>query len=162
MQTSLATAVSACILSLIACTQHSTRPSEQWVDTSNIHPQQTKQSTLTSDQITRIKKAHAILGEVDTSSLDQTIGDFEKDRDPEREIRIWESIADGYQSYCSRHQLSEEGKTDVFGLLLLRSGTSDEKEIMTRVQLKELTPEEARTVISVYRGDWGPIEVEHK
>jgi hypothetical protein len=44
----------------------------------------------------RIRTLHTILSEVDTSTLEQTIEDFGKDRNPEKEIRIWEAIATPY------------------------------------------------------------------
>jgi hypothetical protein len=66
--------------------------------------------------------------------LDKWIEDFEKDRDPEREIRIWEAVANAYQSYCSAHRLTIEGKKEVFGILVLRSEMSDETEFSAELK----------------------------
>jgi hypothetical protein len=131
------------------------------VSPKDIHPQPNRQSKLSAAQLGRIKKLQVALSEVDDSSLDKWIEDFEKDRDPEREIRIWEAMAKAYQAYCSEHALNIRGKGEVMGLLLLRSGTTSEEAIQ-QFQPEVLTAKEGRDVVGLYRLNAEPITVERK
>jgi hypothetical protein len=69
---------------------------------------------------------------------------------PDREIAIWERIADAYTRYCSGRNLSAEAKRDIFQVLLLRSTTSDEDEVFQHLKLNVLTPEQARDVMKSF------------
>jgi hypothetical protein len=149
--------------SLSSCTHQKESPTgTEWVKTSELNPQTQRQSQLNDDQRAKVKQLQSALAEVDPSSLDKWIKDFEKDRDPEREIRIWEAVVFGYQSYCFAHPLTIEGKKKVLGILVLRSETSDEAEILRQAQLKVLTTNEAHAVIALYKGDSGAIQVERR
>jgi hypothetical protein len=131
------------------------------VNPKDIHPQPNRQSKLSAEQLGRIKKLQVAFSEVDKSSLDTWIEDFEKDRNPEREIRIWEAIAQAYQAYCSEHTLTIRGKGEVLGVLLLRSGTTSEAAIQ-QFRPEVLTAREVRDVVGLYRRNAEPITVERK
>lgn len=134
----------------------------QWVNPSTIQAQPTRVSRLSNDQLARVRRIHTLLSEVDPSSLDKWIADFEKDRDPEREIRLWEAMAEAYQSYSSTHALSLDGKQEVLQVLLIRSMTADEGQVLKQSKLRVLTPRQARDVMATFRGNAVPIEVERK
>ena len=136
--------------------------SGQWVKTEDVRPQPNRQSKLTPGQLTRVQKLQTDLVEVDPSSLDKWVEDFEKDRNPEKEIRVWEAMDAAYHSYCSKHHLSSAAKKDVINILLLRSTTSNETEILKRAQPSVLSSTEVRAVIASYKGEASPIEVEKK
>src|ERR1700730_5437120 len=122
--------------------------SERWVKTDEVKPQPTRQSTLTNEQLVRIRKIQTSLAEVDNSSLGKWIQDFEKDRNPEKDIRVWEFIQAAYKMYCSTHVLAAEAKKEVVGILLLRSATSNQTEILRRANLKKLTRKQAQDVMA--------------
>lgn len=147
---------------LITCSKPNEKSETNWEKTDQIHPQPNAVSTLTEDQISRIRKIHGVLSEADTSSLDKWISDFEKDQDPEKEIGVWEKITAAYQCYCSQHSLNLEAKQDVLGILLLRSETDDETEVVKHEELKVLTAQQSQDVMKCYRGNAEPIEVETK
>jgi hypothetical protein len=132
------------------------------MDTNQIHPQPNGVSKLRDEQLVRVTRIHDSLSEADPSSLEKWVSDFEKDQDPEREIRVWETIATGYQCYCSEHRLNPVAKQDVLGVLLLRSETDDEAEVLKRVELKALTTAEAHEVLQCFKGKAAPIEVEQR
>lgn len=94
----------------------------------SIVPQGSRQSHLTEQQLPRVRRLQSVLSEVDPSSLEKWTEDFEKDQDPEKEIRIWEAIATAYQTYCSAKTAQRlEVKQEVLQVLLTRSGTDDFK-----------------------------------
>ena len=67
-----------------------------------------KHPILPAELIKRIKLFKSILAEVEPSSLEETIDGFQRDTAPEKEIRIWQRIADVY-----RASITEQSATDL-------------------------------------------------
>ena len=134
----------------------------QWRDPHSLKPQPSRLSVLSPEQKVRIEKLQAVLAEVDNSDVAKWEDDFERDRDPERELRSWESIAEAYQAYCSTQSLTKAQKADVLNLLLVRSTTADELEALRRASAPTLTPTQAVNVMRAFKGATAPIEVEGK
>lgn len=64
----------------------------------NVDPQRIQlgppdRSKLTDDQVARIRAFKDTLGDLDPSSLEDTLDNFSRDLRPEREIQVWERIA---------------------------------------------------------------------
>jgi Glu-tRNA(Gln) amidotransferase subunit E-like FAD-binding protein len=62
---------------------------------------------------------------------------------PDKEIAVWERIAENYAKYTSQRELSLEAKEDIFQTLLMCSMASDEETIKS-LKLKVLSQDEAR------------------
>lgn len=56
-----------------------------------------RQELLPEGFIERVRKYKEILKEVETSSLEETVSNFQRDLLPERELKIWEKIASHYE-----------------------------------------------------------------
>jgi hypothetical protein len=104
---------------------------------------------LSPDQMERIHKLRDTLAEVEHSPIEKWIDNFKQDADPDRELTVWERIADGYMRLCSKRRLSIAAKEDVFRLLLLRS-MAPEQEVLNRVKLKTLTTDEAKEALKEF------------
>jgi len=150
-----------CLGLSLSCTDD--KPKPEWVNPNRILPQSNRQSRLTEQQLVRVRRLQSALSEADPSTFEKWTEDFEKDQDPEKEISIWETIAAAYQSYCSaKTGLSVEAKREVLQILLVRSGTDDEAEVLGHLNLSILTRQDARDVLRFYRGGASPIEVERR
>jgi len=97
----------------------------------------------------RIHKLRNTLVEVYHSPIEKWVDNFKQDADPDKELAVWERIADGYTRYCSKRLLSIEAKKDVFQLLLLRSMAS-EQEVLKHIKLKTLTVDEAKDTLKEF------------
>jgi len=97
----------------------------------------------------RIYKLRGALAEVEHSPIEKWVDNFKRDANPDKELAVWERIADGYTRYCSKRLLSIEAKKDVFQLLLLRSMAS-EQEVLKHVKLKTLTVDEAKETLKEF------------
>jgi hypothetical protein len=53
-------------------------------------------SEVTPNQVRRIEMFKRVLAEHETTSLEDAIANFRRDRTPEREIQVWEKIASTY------------------------------------------------------------------
>jgi hypothetical protein len=145
----------------VSCTGE--KPKPEWTNTRDILPQPNSQSKLTDQQVIRVQRIQTALSEADPSTTEKWIEDFEKDRDPEREILVWENITTAYEAYCSANRgLKVEAKEEVLKLLLARSETENESEILSHTSLNVLTPFQARDVMKYFHGSVAPIEVERK
>jgi hypothetical protein len=124
-------------------------PNSQWVDPASLKPGPIRHQGLSPKQMERIYKLRDTLAEVEHSSIEKWVDNFKRDANPDKELAIWERIADGYRRNCSKRQLSIEAKKDVFQLLLLRSMAS-EQEVLNHIKLKTLTVDEAKETLKEF------------
>src|SRR5215510_9574327 len=121
----------------------------QWVDPASLKPGPIKHQGLSPKQMERIYKLRDTLAEVEHSPIEKWVDNFKRDANPDKELAIWERIADSYTRYCSKRLLSIEAKKDVFQLLLLRSMAS-EQEVLNHVKLKTLSVDEAKETLKEF------------
>jgi len=94
--------------------------------------------------IQRVKEFKQALAEVEKTSLESTLENFQRDTNPENELRVWEKIASTYQwAVIDNVGLIEAEKKDVFGILLgLSMGMKDFSNF------KNLSKEKVAEVVS--------------
>jgi|ERR1035437_1483629 hypothetical protein len=144
----------ALVLLLVACkpssSSVSSSPTTERIKVSEIASGPLKREKLSAQQVERIQKLQTLLAEVDNSSLEKWLEDFKHDEDPDREITIFEAIAQAYVGFCDTKSRTLAQKEDAFALLLERSGTTDD-EALKHHKLKILTLDEAREVLGLYK-----------
>jgi hypothetical protein len=133
----------------IGCGEKS-EPKIEYINPAELQKGPIQSESLSEEQLQRIDKLRQILAEVDTQTREQWIDNFKRDLNPDKEIAIWEQIAKTYQIYCSRNNLSQEAKSDVLGVILLRSMIMNEDEVLKSAKLKKLTEAQAKEVIKLY------------
>lgn len=121
----------------------------QWVDPKTIQLAPIQHDQLTEEQLKRITVIQQTFAEVDPTPLQGWIEDFKRDHDPDREIIIWEIMADAYERYLRKHSLRFEQKKEVFGILLIRSGASED-DAMAHLKVKELSETEVKEVMQSF------------
>lgn len=103
--------------------------------------------TETKDNFTnRVRAFKAILADVEPSSVEETLENFQRDANPEIELGVWEQIVLRYQWYLNANPgLTQLEKKDVFAVLLgLSMGAQDFSNI------KNLSAEKVEDVITNY------------
>ena len=81
-----------------------------------------RQEVLPEGFIIRVQRYKEILREVETTSLEETVSNFQRDILPERELDIWENIAHLYElGATSNPDWTMEDKEQFFGELLASS-----------------------------------------
>ncbi|MBO0725978.1 MAG: hypothetical protein J2P52_10295 [Blastocatellia bacterium] len=118
-------------------------------DLASLKPEPIRHQGLSPGQMERIYKLRNTLAEVERSPIEKWVDNFKRDANPDKELAVWERIADGYARYCSRRPLSMEAKEDVFQLLLLRS-MAPEREVLKHIKLKILTIDEAKETLKEF------------
>ncbi len=130
----------------------------EWVAPAKLKPGPVRRDQLSVEQLERIKKLQQTFSEVDPTSLDKWVDDFKRDADPDREIRIYDGMAEAYSGYCAGKSLTREARQDVFQVVLLRSGAPD-AEVLSRLTLVKLSLDDARAILKLYRASPAPITV---
>ena len=86
------------------------------VNIKDLRPSQSIHSPLLpAGFIERVQSFKKVLADVEKTSLEETILNFQKDQHPERELEIWEEIASAFDSYIKTHpNLNLDEKRGVF------------------------------------------------
>ncbi|MCI5131421.1 MAG: hypothetical protein D3904_07805 [Candidatus Electrothrix sp. EH2] len=112
---------------------------------------------LPASLIERIRKFEKTFAEVYPVTHKEWLDGFKRDANPEREIAIWEQMASAYTQFLRAGDFDEEVRMEAFGLLLVRSSTADIELLFS--DLKHLTEEQARSLLSLYRAAPQPVTV---
>lgn len=92
--------------------------------------------------IERVQAYKKILADIEPTSIEETILNFQKDINPSDELQIWEHIALVYKGFIENNEkLTIEGKRDVFKVLLgISSGVENFELVdnLSREQVHEL------------------------
>lgn len=139
----------------------STKPASsqvQWVDTAKLQPGPVRHEQLSAAQMERIKKLQQTFSEVDPMPLEKWVDDFKRDLNPDRELRVYEGMAEAYTAYCSGRNLTPLAKQDVYQVVLLRSSAPD-AEVLQQLNLKALSIDDAKEILKLYKAPPAPIKV---
>ena len=121
------------------------------VDPKEIRVNEIIHDSLSKTQIDLITKIQSTFAEVYPVSLEETITDFKRDLDVDREINIWLTMCNAYVSYINSKQskLALSRKKEAFKLILSRSMMPSDEAIKNS-KLSLLTEQEAQEVLSYY------------
>ncbi|MCI5192070.1 MAG: hypothetical protein D3919_10240 [Candidatus Electrothrix sp. AW5] len=116
-----------------------------------------RHSELPASLIERIQKFEKTFAEVYPVTHQEWLDGFKRDANPEREIAIWEQMASVYTRFLKAGDFDAGVREEAFGLLLVRSGTTDVEPLFS--DLKHLTEDQARSLLSLYEAAPQPVTV---
>lgn len=118
---------------------------------------------LSKEQIEKIKKIQASFADVYKITLEETITNFKRDKNPDNEIQIWLNMVNAYEKfiYKSGNEIEINKKAEVFKLILMRSMMEENK---ARIETKcvILNEKEINEIFSYYEMEAKPILIEKK
>ncbi len=80
-----------------------------------------REDILPKGFISRVIRYKEILKEVDTSSLEEALNNFQRDLYPEKELEVWEYIAEEYAKFSEEDLgISLEEKKGIFKAILFK------------------------------------------
>lgn len=126
----------------------------------NIEMGPIRHKTLPDDLDARIRKFSAVFAEVYPCSHEEWVDGFQRDKNPENEVVIWEHMASAYSRFLESNEVGAAARNEAFGLLLVRSGTEDVESSLTK--LKALTREQAKSLLSHYQHVAKPVVVKQR
>lgn len=105
-----------------------------------------RQEILPDGFIERVQTFKQKLTDVEHISLEETVSNFQRDKNPEKELILWERIATAYETFTLKHNISPDAKKEAFIVLL---GTSmGDTAIWERI--KHLSIAHAKEIINIY------------
>lgn len=105
---------------------------------------------LSDEQIEKITKIQSAFSDVYQISLDETITNFKRDRNPDNEIRVWLNMMQAYEKFISKDpEITVEKKSEVFKLILTRS-MMDENKVRNQADFKILNENEINEIFGYY------------
>lgn len=149
-------AVAVLVLLLVFGSRGSSRTSQ--VDPSTIQPSPTRHDAISEPLLARIRELQRVFSEVYPLSMDEWSEGFRRDRDPEREVAIWEAMASAYSSFTTNRTLEFEAKREALGFLLQRSA-GDEQSVLASAAPKHLTRPEVEQLVRLYAAAHQPVTV---
>ncbi|OYW31049.1 MAG: hypothetical protein B7Z47_02270 [Chthoniobacter sp. 12-60-6] len=134
--------------------QHST----EWSQLGQFKPGPIRHEALTEKQLERVRYLQSVFREVDPTPIEKWIEDFQRDANPDREIVIWEGMAEPYKLFTTSRDLSLEEKKEAYRVVLMRSGAPDD-EVLKHLDLKTLTEQDAKQIMALFTVAPQPIRV---
>ncbi|MGV8130930.1 MAG: hypothetical protein ACP5N7_02395 [Candidatus Pacearchaeota archaeon] len=80
-----------------------------------------KHESLPEDLVVRIHNFKQKLGDVEPSSVEETIENFKEDTNPEKEILMWEAMAEVYEIITKNKDYPYNKRREIFKMLLIAS-----------------------------------------
>ncbi len=118
-------------------------------------------STLTEGLEHRILIINSVFNEVFPNKASKAIENFTRDRNPEREIKIWEHMAKAFMKVSTQPFLRKGMTEEAFDLLLMRSSYDTEVVLRNR-PLKCMDLQQAKLLLKEYELKPKPIKVVFK
>ncbi|WP_280337905.1 GIY-YIG nuclease family protein [Salinicola acroporae] len=115
-------------------------------------------SVIDDGQKARIAVINEVLKEVFPISLDEMGESFSRDKEPEREIKVWEHMAKAYMKVATDELLSYEFKKEAYHLLLFRS-MEYKSEVLKRIKGKVISRRVAKKILDAYELKPKPLSV---
>jgi len=121
---------------------------KETVNANDIQPGRIIHKKLSPELEERIRRIEPVFAEVYPKSHSEWMDGFQRDLDPESEIRLWEAMASTYQAFLTKHTVIKPAKKEALRLLVTAAGTVD--ETLSRTKLSYLNRKEAEELLRLY------------
>ena len=118
-----------------------------------------RRDKLTDTQFAKVKKLQMTFAGADPLPLEAWVDNFKRDLNPDAEIEIYERIAEAYLAFSEGRMLSVDAKKELYSILLLRSMDSQDR-VISNLNLKVFTIDEAKKILSHFKVPAKPVTVE--
>lgn len=119
-------------------------------DPNKIIPGPIVHNQLSQEQLEKITKIQSAFSDVYSISLEDTIANFKRDRNPDTEIKVWLNMLHAYEKFTLKDpQITVEKKSEVFKLILSRS-MMEENKVRTQTEFKLLNENELDEIFAYY------------
>ena len=115
-------------------------------------------SLLTQEQKHRITLINKVFAIVFPQSKKETIEDFSRDHNPDREIKIWEHMAKAFMKVSENLFVDDKFKREAFALLLMRS-MKNTNDVLREIKLDSINKKQAGALLKAYELKPKPIRV---
>lgn len=132
-------------------------------DFENIELSPVKDIEFSIEQLAQIDYIHNTFREVYPISLEETINNFKRDKNPDNEIGIWMNMVESYRPFAEKHKKENNLslRKEAFKLILMRSMMPN-KEAIEASELEFLSKEQIEDILESYNSEAKPLTIEKK
>ncbi|GAA0733919.1 MULTISPECIES: hypothetical protein [Aquimarina] len=139
-------------LLIFSCTNKTKKQKSETItiDPNELIPGPIQHENLSEDQLTKIKSIHQTFEEVYPISLEETITNFKRDLNIDKEINLWLKMKGTFENVLNEKQYNKvEERKDVFKIILMRTMMS-KNEVKSNVEINELSENDADYILSEF------------
>ena len=119
------------------------------LDPNEIQPGPIQHEKLSDSQLQKIKSIHEVFKEVYPISLEETITNFKRDLNVDREINLWLIMKESFEYVITiKNYESVSEKKDAFKLILMRTIYSTSEETKNSVELEQINNADADFILT--------------
>ena len=108
------------------------------INPAKLKPGPIRHEQLPLSLVARINYLRVTLDEVHPQSMEKWLDGFQRDANPESEVRWWERLARCYVAYCDTNELTAGQKQAAFGIIFrMAMGSESEAEAAELARLPE-------------------------
>ncbi|HUC79627.1 MAG TPA: hypothetical protein VMR70_01875 [Flavisolibacter sp.] len=150
------------IIVFASCNASEPQPEVAKINAAEISPSPVVHDSLTAEQMEKVVRIQKTFAEVFPATLEETITNFKRDQNPDKEITVWLNMANVYEAFVRKHAVINLAKKhEVFKLILLQSMMSDEEALM-ETNPQTLNKKEIEELLKSYDANAVPITVEKR
>lgn len=144
-------------ISFAACNSSEQKSKVVAMNTKDVNLSPVIHDSLTTGQREKVRRIQKTFEEVYPVSLEETVANFKRDQNPDKEIGIWLNMASAYEKFINKYGRKDPLKRqEAFKLILLRSMMPDQ-EAIKEAELRVLNDEEIKDVLRTYNVGATPI-----
>lgn len=135
---------------IAACNSEKKEPEVTPINPNDIKPGPIIHDSLSDEQLKKVELIQKTFAEVYPISFEETVTNFKRDQDPDKEIGVWMNMVATYNDFISRDpNIDAAKKHEVFRLILIRSMMPD-KEAISEAQVTLLSEQEIDAILKYY------------
>lgn len=124
--------------------------------TFSVNPELLKQGPIQHEKLPegfekRIRHCFERLAEVDRTPIENLLEDFRRDQNPEKEIAVWEAVADGYESFLKNRVTDVATRQSAFQVLVQLTMSGGPNPDLKDLRREPLTEGEIEQLIKLMR-----------
>jgi len=120
------------------------------VDPATISPSPRNNYDFSEETLSKIRYLHNTFKEVDPSSFELWVSDFDRDAHPEENIALWMDMAGVYTDMIKEYPDEYEYHKEIYIVILLAS-TGDEDYVFSQIKAEKLSEEDIKYIYGEYR-----------
>ncbi|WP_353777421.1 hypothetical protein [Winogradskyella sp. 3972H.M.0a.05] len=140
------------ILLIVSCGSKTKKEEREtiMIDPSELIPGPIQHKDLSENQLTKIKSIHKTFEEVYPISLEETITNFKRDLNIDKEINLWLKMEETFQNIINEKEYGKtEERKEVFKIILMRT-MMPKHEVKSNLEIKELSENDADYVLDEF------------
>ncbi|TDQ27530.1 hypothetical protein [Tenacibaculum caenipelagi] len=120
------------------------------IDPNELIPGPIQHEDLSENQLTKIKLIHKTFEEVYPITLEETITNFKRDLNIDREINLWIKMKETFENVLNEKQYDKvEERKEVFKIIFM-STMMPKNKVKSNVEIKELSENDADYILSEF------------